>query len=188
MWLLPLHRRDSRPYGRVVQLRLRRYRRQRRDRPPNNTTAAAGALAVNIRGGATVRTVALLTAAEVDASAAAVKRATDRPPGSRSSARREMLPTGAVGLGCWRTAVFPIAKRAASSGRDIPTVPRRRELRKNRTPVCSTNRKNRRRDHPRTSSWPHRCPRAAQPRLQRPATPDERFPVIEPRGGPDGLR
>ncbi len=49
---------------------------------PNNTTAAAGALAVNIGGGATVRTVALLTAAEVDASVAAVKRATYRPPGS----------------------------------------------------------------------------------------------------------
>jgi uncharacterized protein with GYD domain len=47
---------------------------------PNNSAAAAGALAVNIGGGATVRTVALLTAAEVDEAVA--KTATYRPPGS----------------------------------------------------------------------------------------------------------
>ena len=49
---------------------------------PNNSSADAGALAVNIGGGATARTVALLTAAEVDESVAAVKNATYRPPGS----------------------------------------------------------------------------------------------------------
>ena len=49
---------------------------------PNNSSAAAGALAVNIGGGATARTVALLTAAEVDESVAAGKNATSRPPGS----------------------------------------------------------------------------------------------------------
>jgi uncharacterized protein with GYD domain len=49
---------------------------------PNNSSAAAGALAVNIGGGATVRTVALLTAAEMDASVAAIKKATYRPPRS----------------------------------------------------------------------------------------------------------
>lgn len=49
---------------------------------PNNSSAAAGALAVNIGGGATARTVALLSAAEVDESVAAVQKATYRPPGS----------------------------------------------------------------------------------------------------------
>jgi uncharacterized protein with GYD domain len=49
---------------------------------PDNSSAAAGALAVHIGGGATARTVALLTAAEVDNSVAAVKNATYRPPGS----------------------------------------------------------------------------------------------------------
>jgi uncharacterized protein with GYD domain len=49
---------------------------------PNNSSAAAGSLAVNIGGGATARTVALLTAAEVDETVAAVKNATYRPPGS----------------------------------------------------------------------------------------------------------
>ncbi len=49
---------------------------------PDNSVAAAGALAVNIGGGAVVRTVALLTAAEVDESVAAVRRATYRPPGA----------------------------------------------------------------------------------------------------------
>lgn len=49
---------------------------------PDNSSAAAGALAVNIGGGATARTVVLLAAAEVDESVAAVKKATYRPPGS----------------------------------------------------------------------------------------------------------
>ena len=48
---------------------------------PDNSSAAAGALAVNIGGGATIRTVALLTAAEVDQAVSAVKKATYRPPG-----------------------------------------------------------------------------------------------------------
>jgi uncharacterized protein with GYD domain len=48
---------------------------------PNNNSAAAGALAVNIGGGVTVRTVVLLTAAEIDESVAAVKNASYRPPG-----------------------------------------------------------------------------------------------------------
>lgn len=47
---------------------------------PDNESAAAVALAVNSAGGATVRTVVLLTPEEVDAAA---KRSVDyRPPGS----------------------------------------------------------------------------------------------------------
>lgn len=49
---------------------------------PNNSSAAGGALAVNIGGGTTACTVALLTAAEVDEAVSAVKKATYRPPGS----------------------------------------------------------------------------------------------------------
>jgi uncharacterized protein with GYD domain len=47
---------------------------------PDNTAAAAAAHAVNAGGGATVRTVVLLTAAEIDA--AASKTPSYRPPGS----------------------------------------------------------------------------------------------------------
>ena len=46
---------------------------------PDAVSAAAGALAVNAGGGATVRTIALLTAAEADAAAA--KKSLYRPPG-----------------------------------------------------------------------------------------------------------
>jgi len=49
---------------------------------PDDGSAAAGALAVNIGGGATAHTVALLTAVDVDDSVAAVKKATYRPLGS----------------------------------------------------------------------------------------------------------
>lgn len=47
---------------------------------PDNTSAAAAALTVSASGGATVRTVVLLTAAEVDAATA--KDTTYRPPGT----------------------------------------------------------------------------------------------------------
>ncbi|MGA3147132.1 MAG: GYD domain-containing protein [Acidimicrobiales bacterium] len=47
---------------------------------PDNASAAAAALTVSAGGGATVRTVALLTAAEVDEAAA--KDAAYRPPGT----------------------------------------------------------------------------------------------------------
>ncbi len=47
---------------------------------PDNVSAVAAAEAVSAGGGATARTVVLLTAAEVDAAAA--KSATYRPPGS----------------------------------------------------------------------------------------------------------
>lgn len=46
---------------------------------PDNVTAAAAALTVSAGGGATVRTVALLTPAEIDAAMA--KETTYRPPG-----------------------------------------------------------------------------------------------------------
>ena len=46
---------------------------------PDNVSVAAAALAVSAAGGATVRTVVLLTPAEVDAAAA--KKTTYRPPG-----------------------------------------------------------------------------------------------------------
>jgi uncharacterized protein with GYD domain len=46
---------------------------------PDNISVAAAALAVSAGGGATVRTVVLLTPAEVDAAAA--KQTTYRPPG-----------------------------------------------------------------------------------------------------------
>jgi len=47
---------------------------------PDNISVAAAALAVSAGGGATVRSVVLLTPAEVDAAAA--KKTTYRPPGS----------------------------------------------------------------------------------------------------------
>jgi len=47
---------------------------------PDNVSATAAALAVNAGGGATGRTVVLLTAAEVDAAVA--KKTTYRAPGS----------------------------------------------------------------------------------------------------------
>jgi uncharacterized protein with GYD domain len=47
---------------------------------PDNVSAAAVALTVTAGGGATARTVALLTAAEVDAAVA--KNPTYRPPGN----------------------------------------------------------------------------------------------------------
>jgi uncharacterized protein with GYD domain len=47
---------------------------------PDNTSAAAAAMAVSAGGGATVRTVVLIDAAEIDA--AATKKATYRAPGS----------------------------------------------------------------------------------------------------------
>jgi uncharacterized protein with GYD domain len=47
---------------------------------PDDVSVAAAALAVSAAGGATVRTVVLLTAAEIDASAS--KTSTYRPPGS----------------------------------------------------------------------------------------------------------
>jgi uncharacterized protein with GYD domain len=47
---------------------------------PDNESAAAASLAVSAGGGATARTVSLLTGAEVDAAAA--KKTTYRPPGS----------------------------------------------------------------------------------------------------------
>lgn len=46
---------------------------------PDNVSAAAAALAVSAGGGATVRTVALLSPADIDAAAA--KKTTYRPPG-----------------------------------------------------------------------------------------------------------
>jgi uncharacterized protein with GYD domain len=46
---------------------------------PDNVSVAAAALAVSAGGGATVRTVVLLTPAEIDTAAA--KKATYRPPG-----------------------------------------------------------------------------------------------------------
>jgi uncharacterized protein with GYD domain len=47
---------------------------------PDNASVAAAALAVSSGGGATLRTVVLLTAAEVDAAVA--KRTLYRPPGN----------------------------------------------------------------------------------------------------------
>jgi uncharacterized protein with GYD domain len=47
---------------------------------PDNVSAAAAALTVSAGGGATARTVTLLTPAEVDAAAA--KNTTYRPPGN----------------------------------------------------------------------------------------------------------
>ncbi len=47
---------------------------------PDNVSAAAAALTVSAGGGATARTVALLTAAEVDGAVA--KKTTYRPPGN----------------------------------------------------------------------------------------------------------
>jgi uncharacterized protein with GYD domain len=47
---------------------------------PDNASAASAAQTVSAGGGATVRTVVLLTAAEIDA--AASKTSTYRPPGS----------------------------------------------------------------------------------------------------------
>jgi uncharacterized protein with GYD domain len=46
---------------------------------PDNVSVAAAALAVSAGGGATVRTVVLLTPAEIDAAVA--KKTTYRPPG-----------------------------------------------------------------------------------------------------------